>query len=151
DAAAIKAEVRQRAGKVLPPPAARPQPVPQAAPQRVATVPQRGSTGQVARPAAGSSNNMPPPYFEPPPMVSPLGSAAIPPVPNPVRPFNETARMAEETDRAAQPRPKTPQPLKGIVGLLREESGLNPVLKIVLESVLVFGLCLVLYFIIRAL
>jgi serine/threonine protein kinase len=151
DAAAIKAEVRQRVGKTLPPPVARSQPVAQPAPQRVATAPQRGPSAQVARPGAGSSNNMPPPYFEPPPMVSPLGSAAIPPVPNPVRPFNETARMAEETDRAAPPRPKTAQPLKGIVGLLKQKSGFNPVLKIVLESVLVFGLCLVLYFIIRAL
>jgi hypothetical protein len=95
----------------------------------------------------GTSGNIPA-YYEPPPMVSPLGSAAIPPVPNPVRPVNETARLAEATDRAQpliQPRRRKtdlePPP----------KPKLNPVAKIILEAVLVFGLCLILYFIIRGL
>lgn len=76
-------------------------------------------------------------------MVSPLGSAAIPPVPNPGRPANETARLAEATDRGRPVRePRRPLP---------ERKGMNPVLKIVIESVLVFALCLGMYFILRSL
>jgi eukaryotic-like serine/threonine-protein kinase len=95
----------------------------------------------------GTSGNMPA-YYEPPPMVSPLGSAAIPPIPNPVRPINETVRLSEATDRAQpliQPRRRKTDfepPAK---------AKLNPVVKIILEAVLVFGLCLVLYFVIRGL
>jgi serine/threonine protein kinase len=151
DPATVRAEIMQRSGKIMPPPAARPQAGTQIAPPRIATAPQRGNAGYPVRTGPGSSNNMPPPYFEPPPMVSPLGSAAIPPVPNPTRPVNETARMAEATDRATALRPRASRPLKGIVDLLKERTGVNPVVKIVLESVLVFGLCLLLYFIIRAL
>jgi hypothetical protein len=91
---------------------------------------------------------MSPPYFEPPPMISPLGSAAIPPIPNPTRPVNETARMAEATNPTNAPpfaRYAIPFPDP------RAKRGMNPVLKIFLESVLVFGLCLGLYFIIREL
>jgi hypothetical protein len=95
-----------------------------------------------------------PPYFEPPPMVSPLGSAAIPPVPNPTRAVNETAR-AEKTDRAETPKPR-PAPrahrvLPVALSVPEAKRRWNPVVKIVIESVLVFGLCLVLYFIIRGL
>ena len=90
---------------------------------------------------------MQPTYFEPPPMVSPLGSAAIPPVPNPVRPSNETANLAEATDRRAMPeRKRSSTRLKA----QPSRKPMNPVLKIVLESVLVFGLCLVMYAIIRS-
>jgi len=99
----------------------------------------------------GSSGNMPP-YFEPPPMVSPLGSAALPPVPNPTRPVNETAR-AEKTDRADTPKPKSAPRAQRVLPVAQTvpeaKRGWNPVLKIVIESILVFGLCLVLYFIIR--
>jgi hypothetical protein len=87
---------------------------------------------------------MQPPYFEPPPMVSPLGSAAIPPVPNPTRPVNETVRMAEVTDRNATPHSTGRTPSHP------PRRALHPVVKIFLESVLVFGLCLFLYFIIRS-
>ena len=56
--------------------------------------------------------------------------------------------MAEATDRTDAPPPTRyaipfPDP--------RESRGMNPVVKIFLESVLVFGLCLMLYFIIREL
>ena len=81
-------------------------------------------------------------------MISPLGSAAIPPVPNPKRPTNETALMAEATDRTDAPpfaRYAIPFPDP------RSKRGIHPVVKIFLESVLVFGLCLLLYFIIREL
>src|SRR5262249_28029689 len=107
----------------------------------------RGSSAKVPR-YNGSSSNMPPPYFEPP-AVSPLGSAAIPPVPNPTRPVNETARMAEETDRAAPLNPERLSHETALKGHLKLAG--NPVVKLVLESIIVFGLCLVLYFIIRML
>jgi len=90
-------------------------------------------------------------------MVSPLGSAAIPPVPNPTHPINETARLAEATDRTTVPRRPSPAQAAPYATIspnatsAPERRGLNPVVKIVLESLLVFGLCLVLYFIIRAL
>ncbi len=82
-------------------------------------------------------------------MVSPLGSAAIPPVPNPVRPVNETVRLSEATDRA-QPILE-PRRRKLPVAERAPKGRLHPVAKIFLEAVLVFGLCLVLYFIIRGL
>jgi hypothetical protein len=85
------------------------------------------------------------PYSEPP-AISPLGSAAIPPVPNPTRPVNETVRLSEATDRAQRS-----------VDLIRRPTAvdearrpmLHPVIKIFLEAVLVFGLCLLLYFIFK--
>jgi eukaryotic-like serine/threonine-protein kinase len=126
-----------------PPTAARKSPMAVAAPpgQKPGLVPPSGN---------GSSGNMPLPYFEPPPMVSPLGSAAVPPVPNPTRPVNETARMAEETDRAAR-RPSPRRPLPVAQEVAGEKRRWNPVVKIVIESIVVFGLCLVLYFILRGL
>jgi eukaryotic-like serine/threonine-protein kinase len=99
-------------------------------------------------PASTSSGNMPA-YYEPPPMISPLGSAAIPPIPNPTRPVNETVRLSESTDRA-QPIVE-PRWRKVRVGESAKRGRLHPVVKIILEAVLVFGLCLVLYFIIRGL
>jgi eukaryotic-like serine/threonine-protein kinase len=151
DSEVVRAEVVQRVAKPLPPPAptrhpSGGQPVP-----AVATAPVRGGGGPVVRGGGGSSNKMRPPYFEPPPMVSPLGSAANPPVPNPTRPSNETARMAEATDRAAAPRRNKARLPVGIPWPGNKKTGFNPVLKIVLESVLVFVLCLVVYLIIRAL
>jgi serine/threonine protein kinase len=104
-------------------------------------------TGGPTPGASGTSGNIPA-YFEPPPIVSPLGSAAIPPVPNPVRPVNETVRLSEATDRAqpiVQPRRRKTD------GLPPNKVRLNPVARIIIEAVLVFGLCLVLYFIIRGL
>jgi hypothetical protein len=65
---------------------------------------------------------------------------------------NETAR-AEKTDRADTPRP-TPRPQRGLPfahPAPTEKRGWNPVVKIVVEAVGVFGLCLILYFIIRSL
>jgi len=114
-------------------------------PSGVAVAPPKG-TGP-APGAGGTSGNMPA-YYEPPPMVSPLGSAAIPPVPNPVRPVNETVRLSEATDRAQpviQPRRRKTDHLPP------PKPRLNPVVKIILEAVLVFGLCLILYFVIRGL
>src|SRR5262245_9464783 len=117
-------------------------------PGGVTAPPGRGSSGQLPRHGAGSSSNMPPAYFEPPPLVSPLGSAAIPPVPHPTRGTNETARMAEETDPSAKPVRRGPMGVPTTPGSGQPK---NPVFKIILESVLVFGLCLGLYFIIRML
>jgi eukaryotic-like serine/threonine-protein kinase len=151
DSSILRVEHAQRSGHLakagLPPrptSGMRPRPGPAAV-----APPRPGGPG----PAAGggtSSGNMNPAFYEPPPMVSPLGSAAIPPVPNPKRPVNETVRLSEATDRAqpiVQPiRRKKPGPAE-----TKAKGGIHPVLKIVLEAVLVFGLCLVLYFIIRGL
>jgi serine/threonine protein kinase len=118
----------------------------------VATAPPRTGTGGhgSSSHSGGASGNVRPGYYEPP-AVSPLGSAAIPPVPNPVRPANETVRFAEATDRApATPKPRparrkpTPPPAPQ-----PERRGVNPVVKIILESIAVFGVCLLIYVIIR--
>lgn len=112
-------------------------------PAAVAT-PRSGGSGPNAKSGGASSGSMNAPYFEPPPMVSPLGSAAIPPVPNPTRPTNETARLAEATDRTSTPS------YAQIIDRPKPVRTIHPVIKIFLESVLVFGLCLFLYFIIRS-
>jgi serine/threonine protein kinase len=147
DSAILRAEIMQRSGRMaVAGNSARPGATAQ---QGGMATGARGTGGSAEQRklGAGSSANMRPPYFEPPPMISPLGSAAIPPIPNPTRPTNETARLAESTERTASPgdsryvkRPSQP-----------EKRPFNPVLKIILESVLVFGLCLLLYFIIRSL
>jgi serine/threonine protein kinase len=117
-------------------------------PAAVAVAPSKtGGGGSV--PGGTSSGNMQPAYYEPPPMVSPLGSAAIPPVPNPIRPVNETVRLSEATDRA-QPLIE-PRRRKTDHDEATKKGKLHPVAKIVLEAVLVFGLCLVLYVIFRGL
>ena len=145
DSAVLRAEHFQRSGRMAsigqlrPPSAIRPAPAMATAP----TFP--GESGSLP-PGSASSGNMRPAYYEPPPIVSPLGSAAIPPVPNPVRPVNETLRLSEATDRARIP---TPPIHWGTVNEASAKRGLHPVFKIFLESVLVFGLCLGLYFIIR--
>jgi serine/threonine protein kinase len=149
DSSVVRAESLPRSGATSGVGGTRPPSSVRPGPAAVVIPPARGSSGKVPR-YNGSSSNMPPPYFEPPPLVSPLGSAAIPPVPNPTRPMNETARMAEETDRAAPLNPRR-LPLDTTADGRRPKLVGNPVLKIILESVLVFGLCLVLYFIIRML
>jgi serine/threonine protein kinase len=125
----------------------------QSIPTTVATAAgKKGTAGRLPSGGDGSSGNMSAPYFEPPPMVSPLGSAALPPVPNPVRPVNETARMAEATDRAdALPKSATHRQPPLAEPADKERRRLSPVVKIVIESILVFGLCLMLYFIFRGL
>jgi eukaryotic-like serine/threonine-protein kinase len=148
DSAILRADLMQRSSRLLPPPShPRPPSGFHHPSPSVATASGKPSgSGQHSRP--GSSANMPPPYFEPPPMISPLGSAAIPPIPNPKRPANETALMAEATDRTdAPPFARYAIPFTDP----RENRGLHPVVKIFLESVLVFSLCLLLYFIIREL
>jgi len=148
---AVRAEIIQRSVKPLSPPGP-PRSPSSGQPVPVATaVPMRSGAGTAVRPGVGSSSNTPPPYFEPPPMVSPLGSAANPPVSHSTRPANETARMAEATDRAAAPRRDESRLPVGLPWPGNKKTGFNPVLKIVLESVLVFVLCLVVYLIIRAL
>jgi hypothetical protein len=144
DSAVLRAEIMQRSGRMLG--ASRSSGM-HPAPSGVAVAPSRsGGSSFDSRPGGASSGNMPPAYFEPPPMVSPLGSAAIPPIPNPTRPANETARMAESTNRNAVPNfPAAKIPYASV------PRGMHPVLKIILESVLVFGVCLILYFIIRQL
>lgn len=115
----------------------------------VATVPGPPRTGGGSSAGGASSGNMRPGYYDPP-AVSPLGSAAVPPVPNPVRPTNETARMSEATDRA----PSTPAPTRRRPVPAAPESDrarMNPVVKIVLESLAVFGVGLLIWVIIRSL
>lgn len=145
DSAVLRAEIMQRSGRLMAANAARSHAAAQQLPTAVALPPSRSGSPHGAGPGGASSGNMNPSYFEPPPMVSPLGSAAIPPVPNPNRTANETARLAESTNRNALPlrtaSKKAPPPKRG----------LHPVIKIILESVLVFGVCLILYFIIRGL
>lgn len=134
DSAVLRAEIIQRSGRLMSAGGGRSGNM--GAPAAVANVPRTGGA---------SSGSIRPPYFEPP-SNSPLGSAANPPVPNLARGTNETARLAESTNRTATPprsAPKrAPEPAR---------RGLHPVVKIFLESVLVFGLCLILYFIIREL
>jgi serine/threonine protein kinase len=142
DSAILRSEIMQRSGRM----AGGSRSGTGVPPSAVATGHRTGGSAE-HRKLAGSSDNMRAPYFEPPPMVSPLGSAAIPPVPNPKRPVNETARLAESTERTAAP------PGRKLAGRTNqpEQRILNPVVKIILESVLVFGLCLGLYFVIRSL
>jgi eukaryotic-like serine/threonine-protein kinase len=125
----------------------------------VAVVPPPPRTGGPGRGSnqGGNSGSVRPGYE--PPAVSPLGSAAHPPIPNPTRPANETARMAEETDRAPVARAPVPRAPAARGPVRRkprpeerrepEHHGMNPVLKIILESIAVFGVCLLIYVIIR--
>jgi serine/threonine protein kinase len=112
--------------------------------------PRPSKPGGFRRGGDHSSGNMNPPYFEPPPMVSPLGSAAIPPVPNPTRPVNETVRMAEATDRASPPHRSNRPFLPSFDPPTQPKRKLPPAVRIGLEAVAVFGFCLVLYFIFRS-
>src|SRR5262249_17834585 len=95
DSAVVRAESLPRSGAGAgvggprPPSSVRPSPA------AVIIPPARGSSAKVPR-YNGSSSNMPPPYFEPP-VVSPLGPAAVPPGPHPTPPVNETAPMAQRT------------------------------------------------------
>ncbi|MSR52653.1 MAG: serine/threonine protein kinase [Gemmataceae bacterium] len=147
DAAILRAGMLQRSGRLALPPSFRPPPGFHPVPTTMATASSRSGSGPQRGWGTGSSGNMPPTYFEPPPMVPPLGSAAIPPVPNPARPTNETANLAEDTERTAMPEKRSStSKLKAYP----DRKPMIPVLKIVLESVLVFGLCLVLFAIIRS-
>lgn len=145
DSAIHRAEVAQRSGRLVGAPMTTGRGASGSHPAPVAVaIPRAGRSGQISKPGIGSSGNMQAPYFEPPPMVSPLGSAAIPPIPNPTRPVNETVRMAEMTDRNASPHGASRS------NASQSRRGLHPVIKIFIESVLVFGLCLFLYFVIRS-
>ncbi len=149
DSAILRADIMQRSGRhqapagavrtsgVMPPPMSGP--------------PGGRGSGLMPRPGAGSSVKMSPTFFDPPPMASALGSAALPPVPNPTGPTNETpARMGQSTERTPHREPRrAPAEPK------REERSLNPiknpVVRIIIESVLLFGLCLLIIFILRGL
>jgi serine/threonine protein kinase len=145
DSAVLRAEHVQRSGRlassasgVRPPSGVRSAPVAVALPGS-----KLGGSGPMS--PGGASGNMP--YSEPL-AVSPLGSAAIPPVPNPTRPVNETVRLSEATDRAQpliQPRQRSRAGADGP----SPRRLLHPVVKIVIEAILVFGLCLLLYFIFK--
>jgi serine/threonine protein kinase len=150
DSAVLREAMLQRSGRLTPPPAGgRPASGFYPVPSAVATGPSRGSSSRLQRPGGGSSGNMQPPYFEPPPMISPLGSAAIPPIPNPTRPTNETARMVESNERTETSRqPRNPRYDFGPSP--KERKGIHPVLKITLESVAVFAVFLLLWAIFRA-
>jgi serine/threonine protein kinase len=90
----------------------------------------------------GSSGNMNPPFFEPP-AQSPLGSAAMAPIPNPGggRSMNETARMGQTQstertpliERSVKPAKKSMNPFQAIA---------NPTLRLAVEVILVFGVIL---------
>ncbi|WP_052640107.1 serine/threonine protein kinase [Zavarzinella formosa] len=152
DSAILRAEILQRSGRMAAPAAGSgrsPVPPPQSS--------GRGSSGLLNRPG-GSSSKMPPPYFDSPPASSPLGSAAIPPIPNPTSPVNETARMGQSTTERTPNRESRQDHRHDSrdQGYRRPETrGLNPisnpVLRIILESVLIFGLCLLIFFIVRGL
>jgi eukaryotic-like serine/threonine-protein kinase len=145
DSAVLRAEHMQRSGRLAGAGTMRGQSAVRRS-NGPATIPPSHSGGSGNLPTgSASSGNMPATYGEPP-LVSPLGSGAIPPIPNPVRPVNETLRLSEATDRA-QARVER----RSYAPPYQAKRGMHPVLKIFLESVLVFGLCLVLYFIIRGL
>ncbi|HVK13722.1 MAG TPA: protein kinase [Gemmataceae bacterium] len=142
DSAILRAEILQRSGRMSTP----------------GTGP-RASSGAYQRPPVATlpvppsragdylgSEVMGPGSFGPP-AVSPLGSAAMPPVPNPTRPGNETARMAESTERASQPA----WPTRTIADRYHPSAGPDngprglfgrPMSRIVLECLLLFLLCL---------
>jgi serine/threonine protein kinase len=134
DSAVLRAEIIQRSGRLM-----------SAGGGRTGNLQSPAAVANAPRTGGSSSGNIRPPYLEPP-SKSPLGSAATPPVPNPTRPANETARLAESTNRTVSPPRPTPRKMPD-----PEKHGMHPVLKIFLESVLVFGVCLILYFIIRQL
>jgi len=150
DSAILRAEIMQRSGRHQAPSGT--MRAPSGAP--VAAAPS-GRSGLMGRPGGGSSANMPPTFFDPPPMASPLGSAAIPPSPNPTHPTNETpARMGQHTERTPQrgrerDREARLEPARPEGRNLNPIS--NPVLRIIVESILVFALCLLIYFILRGL
>jgi eukaryotic-like serine/threonine-protein kinase len=154
DSAILRADILQRSGRMVSPSGVR-RPTPEGIP--VATALKGGSSASLMRaggggpPSGGSSSRMAPPYYEPP-SKSPLGSAAIPPVPNPTRPTNETERMAQTA-----PSDRAPNDRGGDLYLNRRSLNdrgrntlnpmHNPVMRIILEAVLVFGLCLLIYFV----
>ena len=115
----------------------------------------RGGSGAYARPPGGSSAHMRPPFFEPPLAKSPLGSAKMSPVPNSSRSLNETAKMAQSTDRT--PQTSARDAVEHIRAIERRSvnTGIpktgNPVLRIFIETVLIFSVCLLGYFIYRIL
>ena len=144
DSAILRAEIMQRSSRMLAAGGGRSHAGQHGHPLPTAVAPSRSGMGNAPLPGGASSGNLPTACFEPPPMKSPLGSAAIPPEPNPTRPTNETARLAEATNRT-----KLPPRFDGLARLETPKRELHPVVKIFLESVLVFGVCLILYVIIR--
>ncbi len=89
DSAILRAELLQRSGRMAVPAMS------------------KADGGQSTGRGTGSSASMTPPFFEQPPSQSPLGSAVLPPVPNPTRPTNETARMGETVQGTPKPTPVT--------------------------------------------
>lgn len=151
DSAILRAEIMQRSGRMAAPGSGR-MPMPNQA------MGGRGS-GLMPRPAmngGNSSANLKQQFLDPPPH-SPLGSAAIPPVPNPTAPMSETARMGNsETERT--PHREIRRPSRQNDSHAHSDHSTrslnpikNPVMRIILESVVVFLLCLVLYVIFRSL
>lgn len=128
DSAVLRAEYLQRSGRLSP-----------SGKMRAPTP---------ALPRAGGSANLPPAY-DPPPMIAPTATAIIPAAP--ARPSQETLNLAESTDRTAAPVPhRGPRKSRHAVPEPTDSRpGLNPVLKIIMESILAFGVCLVLWFIFR--
>jgi eukaryotic-like serine/threonine-protein kinase len=143
DSAILRAEILQRSGRMA---------APGTGPRASSGSFQRPPVGTLPRPAESARPNnlgsgvMGPGSFGPP-AVSPLGSAAMPPVPNPTRPTNETARMAESTEKASQPA----WPTRTIADRYHSTNGNEAgprglfgrsVTRILLECMLLFVLCL---------
>lgn len=150
DSAILRAELLQRSGRMaLPSPGTRP--ASGAYPRPVLP------TATAVAPGSGSgygSGTMTPASFDPP-SVSPLGSAAMPPIPNPTRPVNETARMAESTERSvreAAPAKTVTRPARPAAVEPERKGGLlnRPVTRIIIEAIVLFALCLGLVFGIKA-
>ncbi len=150
DSAILRAEIMQKSGRIQAPPGSfRP---PSGAYPRPSF---GGGTATLSRHGGGSGRFNGPDYSRPgsgsspapnldPPAIPPLGSAAMPPIPNPTRPVTETARMAA-TDKAARVPPLAPamplEPTQSILG--------KPIVRILIESILLFALCIGLVFAIR--
>lgn len=97
DSAILRAELLQRSGRMVIP--------------AMTKVEGAGGGSQTSMPKpSGSSASMTPPFFEQPPAQSPLGSAVLPPVPNPTRPTTETAKLGDTVQTAPRPTTTVPSP-----------------------------------------
>ena len=142
DSAILRADIMQRSGRLT-------------THAGVAVALPRGGSGAYARPPGGSSAHIRPPFFEPPLAKSSLGSAIMSPVPNPSRSLTETAKMAQSTDRTPQTSARDAVEHIRAVERRAANTGIakagNPVLRIFIETVLIFSVCLLGYFIYRIL
>lgn len=148
DSAILRAEILQRSGR-MPSPSSSGM---HRSPTATAAPPGSRGSAMMPRPGGGSSGNMQQPPFFDAPANSPLGSAAIPPVPNPTGPMNETSKMGgQPTERTPQRSNRNDHEIDDYRNHNRKSINplSNPVVRIILESVLVFLVCLVIYVVFR--